>query len=202
MQDLTVEKLFFFTICKLKKNDVFYMPINKSNKPFLFFLYTVVVLKIGYCVDVPTTKVIPKTTKVVKTTTLIDTNGTTIRMNLTRTKCFPFVGCFDNLPPFDNAALDLPRSPKEVGTQMQLFTRKNPKTELQHGYFLDFMDLDTINNSPFNHTRKTKFIIHGFTNSIKTPWIYEMKDELLKLVSIGVFFFYLFIVFDLHFFHC
>lgn len=104
---------------------------------------------------------------------------TTPRINENKTKCYPFVGCFDNFPPFDNAQLDLPKSPQEVGTQMQIFTNSNPN----HGYFLNFTDLGTITKSPFKAGLKIKFIIHGFSNTIKTPWIYEMKDELLKLVG-------------------
>ncbi|XP_063431169.1 inactive pancreatic lipase-related protein 1-like isoform X1 [Mytilus trossulus] len=107
---------------------------------------------------------------------------TTPKINENKTKCYPFVGCFDNFPPFDNAQLDLPKSPQEVGTQMQIFTNSNPN----HGYFLNFTDLGTITKSPFKAGLKIKFIIHGFSNTIKTPWIYEMKDELLKLENMNV----------------
>ncbi|VDI01779.1 pancreatic lipase-related protein 2 [Mytilus galloprovincialis] len=120
-----------------------------------------------------------KTTKSYRQSTEI---VTTPRINENKTKCYPFVGCFDNFPPFDNAQLDLPKSPQEVGTQMQIFTNSNPN----HGYFLNFTDLGTITKSPFKAGLKIKFIIHGFSNTIKTPWIYEMKDELLKLENMNI----------------
>lgn len=41
--------------------------------------------------------------------------------------CYDYVGCFNNLPPFDNAHLNLPQSPNQIDTQFLLFTRRNPQ---------------------------------------------------------------------------
>lgn len=104
---------------------------------------------------------------------------TTHTTNASKTKCYPFVGCFDNRPPFDNAGLDLPNSPARVGTVMLLFTPEGgSKPEV-----LDYTNVNTVLHSHYDPARTTKFIIHGFTNTINTTWIYEMKDELLKNVS-------------------
>jgi hypothetical protein len=143
----------------------------------MLFIILVVAVTIVYSSDT----VVQNTTHKYVTTTR--TNGTTTpapNVYQNKTKCYPFVGCFDNFAPFDNAALDLPQSPEQVGTKMQLFTRINR----QQGQFVNFTDMSTITRSHFSSVRKTKFIIHGFSNHIKTPWLYEMKDELLKLVRI------------------
>jgi hypothetical protein len=138
-----------------------------------------IILAVGVTIVYSSDTVVQNTTHV----TVTRTNGTTTpapNVYQNKTKCYPFVGCFDNFAPFDNAALDLPQSPEQVGTKMQLFTRINR----QQGQFVNFTDMSTITRSHFSSVRKTKFIIHGFSNHIKTPWLYEMKDELLKLVRI------------------
>ncbi|KAJ8305887.1 hypothetical protein KUTeg_016432 [Tegillarca granosa] len=50
---------------------------------------------------------------------------TTVNPKVNKTRCYPFVGCFGNAPPFTNSQLDLPGSPEQVGTQMFLYTRLN-----------------------------------------------------------------------------
>ncbi|XP_062601983.1 uncharacterized protein LOC134263629 [Saccostrea cucullata] len=112
------------------------------------------------------------------TTTPTSLNLTTHKPNpyANKTECFPYVGCFDNFPPFDNTDLDLPRSPQQIGTEFLLFTRRNWNTS-QH---LNYTSLSSVTNSFYKGILKTKIIIHGFTNSIKTKWLYDMKDALLK----------------------
>ncbi|XP_033738103.1 pancreatic lipase-related protein 2-like isoform X2 [Pecten maximus] len=51
---------------------------------------------------------------------------------------------------------------------------------------LDYTNVNTVLNSRYKPTRKTKFIIHGFTNNINTTWMYTMKDELLKTEPMNV----------------
>jgi hypothetical protein len=116
------------------------------------------------------------------TTTATPGNTTTPRPNpyANKTVCYIYVGCFDNFPPFDNANLDLPRSPEEVGTAFLLYTRRNWNTS-QH---LNYTSLTSITNSFYKSTAKTKFIIHGFSNTIKSVWLYDMKNAFLKKVGI------------------
>ncbi|XP_061175612.1 uncharacterized protein LOC133184539 [Saccostrea echinata] len=118
------------------------------------------------------------TTHDLMTTTPTSLNSTTHRPNpyANKTRCFPYVGCFDNFPPFDNTDLDLPRSPEQIGTEFLLFTRRNWNNS-QH---LNYTSLSSVTNSFYKGILKTKIIIHGFTNSIKTKWLYVMKDALLK----------------------
>ncbi|XP_069128274.1 pancreatic lipase-related protein 2-like [Argopecten irradians] len=102
--------------------------------------------------------------------------------NANKTVCYPFVGCFDNFAPFDNANLDLPRSPEAIGTVMLLFTPEGGSQP----EILDYTNVNTVQNSLYKPTRKTKFVIHGFTNNINSTWMYEMKDELLKTEPMNV----------------
>ncbi|XP_060081627.1 pancreatic lipase-related protein 2-like [Ylistrum balloti] len=117
-------------------------------------------------------------------TTPVVTNAATTHApsNANKTVCYPFVGCFDNYAPFDNANLDLPRSPDAIGTVMLLFTPEGGSQP----EVLDYTNVNTVLNSHYNHDRKTKFIIHGFTNNINTTWMYQMKDELLKVEPMNV----------------
>lgn len=44
---------------------------------------------------------------------------------------------------------------------------------------------DLIKASHFDPSKKVKVVIHGFTNTPDSPWIIEMKDGLLKRVSLS-----------------
>ncbi|XP_060587855.1 inactive pancreatic lipase-related protein 1-like [Ruditapes philippinarum] len=99
-------------------------------------------------------------------------------VNKTKQVCYEHVGCFSNAPPFDNADLVLPKSPSDVGTQFLLFTREGPSGNVTNN--ITYTNTTDLENSYFSTSRPTKFIIHGFSNNIKTEWIYVMKDELLK----------------------
>jgi len=49
-----------------------------------------------------------------------------------------------------------------------------------------YHDLESLRASNFSIHRPTKFVVHGFLNDETSPWIYAMKDELLKNVRIRV----------------
>jgi hypothetical protein len=61
-----------------------------------------------------------------------------------------------------------------------LFTREGPSGNVTSN--ITYTNTTDLENSNFSTRRPTKFIIHGFSNNIKTEWIYIMKDELLKKV--------------------
>ncbi|XP_052686467.1 pancreatic lipase-related protein 2-like [Crassostrea angulata] len=105
----------------------------------------------------------------------ICTTSTTENPYENRTVCYKYVGCFNNLPPFDNAAYDLPRSPEEIGTEFLLFTRRNPSNPDR----LDYVSQSSVLSSQFQSSVQTKIIIHGFANTVKTTWLYNMKDAFL-----------------------
>jgi hypothetical protein len=116
----------------------------------------------------------------VRTTILTPGNTTTPKPkpNANSTVCYKYVGCFDNFPPFDNAGLDLPQPPEEIGTEFVLYTRRNWNTS-KH---LNYTSLTSVRSSFYNSSAETKFIVHGFTSSIKTMWLHEMKNALLQKV--------------------
>ncbi|XP_078319406.1 pancreatic lipase-related protein 2-like isoform X2 [Crassostrea virginica] len=103
------------------------------------------------------------------------TNTTTQNPYANKTVCYDHVGCFNNLPPFDNAAFDLPRSPEEVGTEFLLFTRGNPSSPDR----LSYVSQTSISSSHYRGDIPTKIIIHGFANTVNTRWLYTMKDAFL-----------------------
>ena len=109
------------------------------------------------------------------------TTTTTTHSPVNNTVCYDSVGCFSNFPPFDNAQDVLPQSPTDIGTIFLLYTSNDP--DLKEPYQLDHMNETLLVDSRYDPTLPTKFIIHGFSNTIKTKWLYEMKDELLKKVG-------------------
>lgn len=107
------------------------------------------------------------------------TTSTTENPYENKTVCYKYVGCFNNLPPFDNAAYDLPRSPEEIGTEFLLFTQRNPSNPDR----LDYVSQSSVVSSHFQSSIQTKIIIHGFANTVKTTWLYNMKDAFLTKVK-------------------
>ncbi|XP_074652888.1 pancreatic lipase-related protein 2-like [Tubulanus polymorphus] len=95
--------------------------------------------------------------------------------------CFDGLGCFNNEHPFDNAALVLPDEPSEVGTVFYLFTRHSASPQL-----LDYTRQETLEQSFFDPSTPTKFIIHGFNNDGKTSWVTEIVIALLNLEPMNV----------------
>ena len=79
------------------------------------------------------------------------TTSTTENPYENRTVCYKYVGCFNNLPPFDNAAYDLPRSPEEIGTEFLLFTRRNPSNPDR----LDYVSQSSVVSSHFQNNVQT-----------------------------------------------
>lgn len=95
--------------------------------------------------------------------------------------CYPVVGCFDNYPPFDNAALEVPQDPSIVDTHFLLFTRTTPTQPdlLQYN-----KNDQSILNSKFNSSQWLRIIVHGFTNNRQSAWISRLTEELLKLKEV------------------
>jgi len=48
---------------------------------------------------------------------------------------------------------------------------------------LSYRDLDTIKNSNFDKSLPLKVIVHGFTNDLSWPWLYDLKDALLTVIA-------------------
>ena len=116
-------------------------------------------------------------TQDVQTSTASSQKTTTVQ----HTVCYDTVGCFYNYPPFDIANEALPESPRKVGTTFLLYTSAD--TDSNVTYVIDHVNKTMLDESRYNPSLPTKFIIHGFSNTIESKWLYTMKDELLKKVT-------------------
>jgi len=67
--------------------------------------------------------------------------------------CYSVLGCF--------SGVFLPHAPEYIGTNLRLYTRKNPKS----AQILQYDNDETIKDSNFNSSLKTIFITHGWTGS-------------------------------------
>ncbi|XP_072173991.1 pancreatic lipase-related protein 2-like [Diadema setosum] len=75
-----------------------------------------------------------------------------------------------------------PDSPDDVGTSFKLYTRDNQNT----GDAIDHENAATITASHFQADRDTKFLIHGYTDSMGgASWI-EMKNTFLQNYDVNV----------------
>ena len=96
--------------------------------------------------------------------------------------CYPVVGCFDNHPPFDNAASEIPQAPELIDTHFLLFTQEAPTNPEILPYSVDDQ---VIKESSFNASRWLRIIVHGFINNRDSTWIKPLRDELLKLNNVS-----------------
>ena len=91
--------------------------------------------------------------------------------------CYGDLGCFHDDGPFNYLDM-LPASPEAIGTQLFLFTRKNPKKPQN----LIYNNMTTVKESNFNASAPTKIIIHGFGSSCFRVWTTEMRLKFLNVV--------------------
>ena len=92
--------------------------------------------------------------------------------------CYRNFGCFRDEGPFDY--LDtLPASPEVINTTFVLYTRDNPKD----GDLLDYTNSTTLIKSNFKDKCSVKIVIHGFGCTGKDPWVLQMSEALLFVVS-------------------
>ncbi|BFZ16541.1 hypothetical protein BsWGS_19580 [Bradybaena similaris] len=97
-----------------------------------------------------------------------------------RSVCYDRLGCFSTDPPFTSAQRLLsvhPQSPDIIKTKFLLFTREE-RTIAQS---LDPRYPETLDTAWTRYKqRPTKFVVHGFLDNVNiSPWMKEMKDELL-----------------------
>ena len=98
----------------------------------------------------------------------------------TRTVCYSLVGgdgvtCFSNYPPFDNANGNLPESPRQVGTNFVLFTRRGNEQIYTDGLAI----------SRYLQKRETKVLIHGYRSNIGR-WVVDAAALLLQLGNYNI----------------
>jgi len=96
--------------------------------------------------------------------------------------CYEKYGCFSHLSPSTRRFfVKLPQSPSNIGTKFHLFTRSNTKSS----QIIDDDDRNKLTASNFRISRRTIFVIHGFTENINT-WNKPMKDALLARENCNV----------------
>ena len=87
--------------------------------------------------------------------------------------CYDKYGCFDRHP---NLLVRLPQEPSKLGTSFLLFTRKNSQT----AKIIDDSDVNKLRDSFFEISRRTIFLIHGFTGNIQLLLI-------IKLIKLNIY---------------
>ena len=88
--------------------------------------------------------------------------------------CYDKYGCFDRHP---NLLVRFPQELSKLGTSFLLFTRKNSQT----AKIIDDSDVNKLRDSFFEISRRTLFLIHGFTGKIQLLLI-------LKLIKLNIYY--------------
>ena len=88
--------------------------------------------------------------------------------------CYDKYGCFDRHP---NILVRFPQEPSKLGTSFLLFTRKNSQT----AKIIDDSDVNKLRDSFFEISRRTIFLIHGFTGKIQLLLI-------LTLIKLNIYY--------------
>ncbi|XP_001198442.2 pancreatic lipase-related protein 2 [Strongylocentrotus purpuratus] len=93
--------------------------------------------------------------------------------------CFGKVGCFSNILPCHSFEMS---RPEDINTRFFLFTRLN-RDKAQE---ITWRDVITIEESQFNGTRPTKFVIHGWIENTRKSSFIKMKNTLLDNEDVNV----------------
>ncbi|XDC66760.1 hypothetical protein R6Z07M_017942 [Ovis aries] len=98
--------------------------------------------------------------------------------------CYDRLGCFSDDSPWagtiERPLKVLPWSPKEVNTRFLLYTNENPNN------FQEIVaDASIIANSNFKTSRKTRFVIHGFTDKGDENWLQSICKNLFSVESVN-----------------
>ena len=67
-------------------------------------------------------------------------------------------------------------STDETLTRWYLWTRQNSNTDQE----LFYDNLTSIQQSNFDASKKTKILVHGYSDSGKTGWVIRMKNKFLE----------------------
>ncbi|KAM8924745.1 pancreatic lipase-related protein 2-like [Pelodytes ibericus] len=104
-----------------------------------------------------------------------------------REVCYDRVGCFtDNYPwagTLERPISQLPWSPEKINTRFLMYTRQNPD-QFQE---VSAANPATILGSNFKATRKSRFIVHGFTDYGQDAWLIDMCKAMLTVEDVNCF---------------
>ncbi|XP_055447697.1 pancreatic triacylglycerol lipase [Psammomys obesus] len=98
--------------------------------------------------------------------------------------CYDRLGCFSDDAPWSGTTnrplKGLPWSPKQINTRFLLYTNENPKN-----YQQITADASSIRRSNFNTNRKTRIIIHGFTDTGEGSWLANICTNMFKVEKVN-----------------
>ncbi|XP_042674679.1 pancreatic triacylglycerol lipase-like [Centrocercus urophasianus] len=99
--------------------------------------------------------------------------------------CYDRVGCFTNDRPWSGTAQRpiyvLPWSPDKIGTQFFLHTRENGNKHQE----ISAVNSATIRRSNFKTSRKTRFVVHGFTDEGEEGWTSDLCQRMLTVEDVN-----------------
>ncbi|XP_063819416.1 pancreatic lipase-related protein 2-like [Pseudophryne corroboree] len=99
--------------------------------------------------------------------------------------CYDRLGCFTDKSPWSRTLQrpigHLPWSPQKINTRFLLYTRHNPNNFQE----VSAIKPNTIAASPFNVHRKSRFIIHGFTENGEKSWLSYMCKVMLQVEDVN-----------------
>lgn len=101
------------------------------------------------------------------------------------TVCYGDLGCFTTASPWTSNVRPIPQLPEDpaiINTRFLLNTRENPDEAIT----LVRDDALGLYDSPYDSTKKTVFIIHGWTHDSNHPWVATSVTEILKNEDVNV----------------
>ncbi|XP_004647602.2 pancreatic triacylglycerol lipase-like [Octodon degus] len=98
--------------------------------------------------------------------------------------CYNRLGCFSDAAPWGGTIIRplkmLPWAPALINTRFLLYTNENPSK-----YQELVADASKIRNSNFKTNRKTRFIIHGFTDKGEEDWLANICKNMFEVESVN-----------------
>ncbi|KAM4851631.1 inactive pancreatic lipase-related protein 1-like [Thomomys bottae] len=99
--------------------------------------------------------------------------------------CYVDLGCFSDIEPWAGTTIRplklLPWSPERINTRFLLYTNENPN----NFQILHLSVPSTIEASNFHMDRKTRFIIHGFTDKREESWVVDMCKNMFEVEEVN-----------------
>ncbi|XP_078080482.1 pancreatic lipase-related protein 2-like [Mustelus asterias] len=99
--------------------------------------------------------------------------------------CYSRLGCFTDDVPWGGTpqrpVKKLPWSPEDINTRLLLWTRRNTATFQE----ITAMTPSTIQNSNFDLTKKTRFIVHGYVDKGEESWLSDMCKAMFQVEDVN-----------------
>ncbi|XP_075071692.1 pancreatic lipase-related protein 2-like isoform X2 [Mixophyes fleayi] len=102
----------------------------------------------------------------------------TEELHKAKTICLP-MGCFSNDNPYSSRYRPLtlfPQSPESINTQFFLFTKNNT----DQYQVISAKNLTTLRKSNFDGSKKTVYVVHGYTETGNDTWLVNVCQSILQ----------------------